>query len=128
MKALPGTKRRRGGALAPFRNQRGELVQPALLSATSAKNEFGQVLDTVLQGGIVVVTKHDAPKAVIISFVDFKALSTRATRDLDTLASEFDALLDRMQTPRVRAGMQTAFHAAPKELGKAAVTAARRRA
>lgn len=111
-----------------FRNRRGEQVEPSLLSATSAKNEFGRVLDTVLQGGVVVVTRHDAPKAVIISIDEFNALSAGATRELNTLASEFDALLDRMQTPEARAGMKAAFKASPEELGKAAVTAARKRA
>lgn len=116
------------GSLAAFHNRRGERVEPSLLSATNAKNEFGRVLDTVLKGGVVVVTKHDAPKAVIISLDEFTALSTGATRELDALASDFDALLDRMQTPKARAGMKAAFAASPRELGKAAVASARKRA
>ncbi|MGH7497285.1 MAG: type II toxin-antitoxin system Phd/YefM family antitoxin [Gemmatimonadales bacterium] len=121
--------RSRGGTpLAAFRNRRGEQVEPSLLSATAAKNEFGRVMETVLQGGVVVVTKHDAPKAVIMSVEEFNALSAGAARELNTLASEFDALLDRMQTPKVRAGMKAAFDASAEELGKAAVKAARKRA
>lgn len=117
-----------GGSLAAYRNRRGERVEPSMFSATNAKNEFGRVLDTVIQGGLVVVTKHDAQKAVIMSVEDFNALSTGASRELDTLASDFDALLDRMQTPEAGAGMKTAFGASPEELGKAAVAAARKRA
>jgi hypothetical protein len=42
------------------------------------------------------------------------------------LSSKFDELLDRMQTPTARMGMEAAFHATPAELGEAAVKAARR--
>ena len=81
-----------------------------------------------MRGGAVAVTKHDEPKAVIISLDDFKALSTGAARELNSLASDFDALLDHMQTREARAGMKRAFDASPEELGKAAVRAARKRA
>jgi|HubBroStandDraft_1064217.scaffolds.fasta_scaffold39323_3 hypothetical protein len=46
---------------------------------------------------------------------------------IDTLSGEFDALLVRMQTLAARAGMQAAFDASPKQLGKAAVALARKR-
>jgi len=98
------------------------------VTATIAKKEFGGVLERVIRGEMVVITKHDAPKAVIISLDEFTALSTGATRELDALASDFDALLDRMQTPKARAGMKAAFAASPRELGKAAVASARKRA
>jgi prevent-host-death family protein len=97
------------------------------ISATVAKNEFGRLLDRVIQGGTVVITKHDAPKAVLISIDEFDALSQAGQTKLDTLSGEFDALLARMQTPAARAGMRAAFGASPKQLGKAAVAAARRR-
>ena len=73
------------------------------------------------------ITKHDAPKAVLISVEEFNALSRAAEVNLDTLSGEFDALLARMQAPRSRAGMKAAFDASPKQLGKAAVAAARLR-
>jgi len=40
---------------------------------------------------------------------------------------DFDALLAGMQTPKARAGMKAAFDATPRELGRAAVAAARKR-
>jgi NAD+--asparagine ADP-ribosyltransferase len=46
---------------------------------------------------------------------------------LDELTEEFDALLERMQTTRAKAGVAAAFDAAPEELGRAAVKAARPR-
>jgi len=97
------------------------------ISATVAKNEFGRILESVIQGGTVVITKHDAPKAVLLSINQFDALRRANQVKLDTLSGEFDALLARMQTPAARAGMKAAFGASPKQLGKAAVAAARKR-
>ena len=110
-----------------IRNRRGQRVEAETVTATDAKKEFGRVLETVIQGGIVVITKHDAPKAVLISVDEFDALSRAGEAKLDTLSRQFDALLSRMQTRRARAGMKTAFDASPKQLGKAAVAAARKR-
>jgi PHD/YefM family antitoxin component YafN of YafNO toxin-antitoxin module len=81
----------------------------------------------VLQGGTVVITKHDAPKAILISVDGFNKLSHATERSLDTLGEEFDALLARMQSPKARTAMKAAFAASPKDLGKAAVIAARKR-
>ncbi len=122
MKAL-----RDHSTVAAFRNRRGERIETTSVTATDAKKAFGRVLETVLQGGVVVITKHDAPKAVLISVDEFDALSRASEAKLDTLSQEFDALLARMQTPKARAGMKAAFDASPKQLGKAAVAAARKR-
>ena len=43
------------------------------------------------------------------------------------LTSKLEELLERMQTPAARRGMEAAFNASPKELGKAAVEAAKGR-
>lgn len=96
-------------------------------TATQAKNEFGRVLEMALHGGGVIITKHDAPKAILISVDEFAKLTHAAERSLDTLSGEFDALFARMQGPQSRAAMNAAFAASPEELGAAAVTAARKR-
>jgi prevent-host-death family protein len=106
-------------------NRRGEA--PAKISATEAKNKLGEVLDSVLQSGMVMITKHDTPKAVLLSMEEFAALSQATRSRLDTLNDEFDALLARMQTPKARAGRKAAFSASPKQLGKTALAAARKR-
>ena len=112
---------------AAFRNRRGERVETATVTATDAKKEFRRVLDAVLRGSVVVITRHDDPKAVLISVEEFEALSRASETRLDTLGEQFDALLARMQTPKARLGMKAAFGASPEQLGKAAVAAARRR-
>jgi len=118
---------RTAATLPSLRNRRGERVLPSTVTATDAKKEFARVLEMVLKGGVVVITKHDAPKAVVMSVDEFNALTRAPAIDLDALSREFDAMMARMQTARARAGMKAALGASPRKLGKAAVTAARRR-
>ena len=101
----------------------------ALVTATEAKNQFGRLLERAMQGGHIVITKHDAPKAVLISMDEYTALSNAPESRINTLSAEFDSLLMRMQRPGARTSMQAAFHSSPKQLGKAAVinVAARKR-
>ena len=99
----------------------------ASYTATEAKHKFGRVLEQAIHGATVVITKHDAPRAVLISMDQFKALQDAPQMKLDRLSEQFDALLDRMQTRQARRGMSVAFHASPKQLGKAAVVSARKR-
>jgi prevent-host-death family protein len=113
--------------IADFRSRRGEKTETASVTATDAKRDFGGVLDRVMRGGAVVITKHDTPRAVLISVDEFDALSRAGEAALDTLSEQFDAMFVRMQTPKARAGMKAAFDASPKQLGKAAVAAARKR-
>jgi len=125
--SVVGRRRARPDPVATFRNSRGETLEPSSVTASEAKSEFGRVLELAIQGGAVVITKHDAPKAVLISVENFNALSGGTDTRLDTLNREFDALLAGMQTPKARRGLKTAFAASGKQLGKAAVAAARRR-
>lgn len=119
--------RSRQTQVAAFRNSRGETREASSVTASEAKSEFGRVLDMAVQGGAVVITKHDVPKAVMVSVEIFNALSRAGETRLDTLSLEFDALLARLQTPKARRGMKAAFAASGKQLGKAAVASARTR-
>jgi len=119
--------RSQSNPIARFRNRRGDHLEAASYTATDAKNEFGRVLEMVTQGGAVVITKHDAPKAVLISVDEFNALSHAREKRLVSLTNEFDALLAQMQTPQTRAAMRSAFESSPRQLGESAVAAARKR-
>ena len=110
-----------------FTNRHGHRIETTSMTATDAKTDFGRILETATAGGVVIITKHDVPKAVLISVEEFDALSKAAKGEIDTLSGEFDTLLARMQTPAWRAKMKAAFNATPKQLGKAAVAAARKR-
>jgi antitoxin Phd len=108
-----------------IRNRRGE--EPIQISATEAKNRFGDLLDSVLQGGMVLITRHDTPKAVLLSMEEYGALLRAAETRPDSLNAEFDALLARMQTAKARAGRKAAFASSPKQRVKAPVAAEHRR-
>jgi antitoxin Phd len=123
----PSNAARQREPIPAFRNRRGEAVEASSVTATDAKKQFGRVLEMVLRGGAVVITKHDAPKAILLSVDEFNALTRATETKLDSLSADFDAMLARMQTPRARSGMQAAFGASPRALGRAAVTAARKR-
>jgi antitoxin Phd len=110
-----------------FRNSQGALVDIPTVAATQVKNEFGAILDRATHGGAVAITRHDAPKAVLLSYEEFESLVQGRSRSLDSLAAEFDDLLDKMQRPQVKKAMEAAFHAGPAKLGRAAVKAARKR-
>lgn len=123
MKVKPGRQACRGdrGSAPPARAER------ISVTATQAQNEFGRMLDAVAQDHVVVITKHNTPRASNLSIARFEALSRADETVLDALTGEFDALLERMQTPEARAAMRRAFAASPEELGQAAVAAAERR-
>lgn len=109
----------------PFRNRDGKLVDVPVVAASRMKNEFGAVFEQAAVNGAVVITKHDTPKAVLLSYAEFEALTASTTPALDDLSERFDELLAKMQTPQAQAGVAAAFDASPEELGAAAVNAAR---
>jgi len=108
-----------------FRNSNGELVDVPTVAATRFKNEFGAIFEQAALGGAVAITKHNTPKAVLLSYAEFEALTRASSPVLDELTEEFDALLARMQTPSAKSGMAAAFDATPEQLSRAAVKAAR---
>ncbi len=110
-----------------YRNRDGELVDVPTVAATQFKNEFGAIFERAALGGAIAITKHNTPKAVLLSYAEFEALTKSSSPVLDELTDEFDALLDRMQTRGAKAATAAAFHASPDELGRAAVEAARER-
>ena len=109
-----------------FRNSQGELVDIPAIAATKAKNEFGAILEQANHGGAVAITRHDTPKAVLLSYAEFVSLVKGRSRTLNDLGAAFDHLLAGMQTPKARKGVDAAFKASPAELGRAAVKAARK--
>jgi prevent-host-death family protein len=110
-----------------FRKRSGELVEIPEVPATQAKNNLGEVLDRVAATGAVAITRHQVVKAVLLSYEEFQSLSLSRAETLDALSARFEGLLERLQTPAARKGMEAAFDASPAALGRAAVKAARRR-
>ena len=96
-------------------------------TSTETKNSFGTVLEKVLRGAVVTITKHDKASAVLMSVEAYEALLAQRVDPLATLRAEFDRRIALMQTPQAKSGMQAFFAATPKELGRAAVKGAKKR-
>lgn len=95
------------------------------LPSSSVQNEFGRMLDQARDYDIVV-TRHDVPRAVLVSAERYRELVGREAAILETLQAQFDALYAQMQTPEVQAGTTRGFRTTPTEMGQAAVAAAQR--
>jgi antitoxin Phd len=103
-------------------NQRGERVVE--VSASEAKNSFGRILDSVARTGMVAITRHAQTRAVLLSLEEYRVLTEGNGNVLESLKSEFDAMLDAMNVPGQREAMQRAFDTPPAELGRIAVKGA----
>jgi antitoxin Phd len=127
---LKWSKRLRERAVSSivYRNREGNLVDVTTVTATQLKNSFGTIFEQTVSGGVVAITKHARPRAVLLSYAEFEALTKTRADSLAALSMEFDdALLARMQSPTAKKAMAAAFDATPAKLGGAAVRAAKKR-
>src|SRR5262245_34316818 len=99
-----------GGVSDYVAKLRAQLGAVTTVAASDAKNQFGQVLDAALSGNAVVITKHDTPKAILLSIEEFEAMTTPRHK-LDALTADFDALYARMQQPAARGAVDKLFAA-----------------
>ena len=96
-------------------------------SATEAKNQMGEMLEAAMTEGAVLVTKHDRPKAALVSLDHLEALARPRNSTLEQLTREFDAMRARMQSTESKAALRAAFNAPAAEFGIAARAAAKKR-
>ena len=85
----------------------------SVVAASEAKNQFGQVLESALRDGGVVITKHDMPKAILLSIEELEAIAARGR--LDTLAREFDAKYLQHAGAGIRQGRRVRVRRAAEE-------------
>jgi prevent-host-death family protein len=101
------------------------LAEMPTISATELKNATADVFEQVAARRAVAITRHDKPRAVLLSIDQYEALTAQHNPPwLEQLHEEYRGLLDRMQGPEQRAAAERAFNATPEELGEAAVWAA----
>lgn len=115
---LPGLKGKPKSAAKPLSTASG--TDPVTVTATEAQNEFGRVFEHAIRDEVVVITRHHVARAVLLSVERYRDLVSAESTMLDTLTDEFDAMLERMQTPAVRAATQRGFNSTPKAMGEAA--------
>ena len=107
------------------RNRRGEIVDAPQYTASEAKHNFGQLLDTALRAGPVAITKQRKPTAMLISLDDYMVLTQVEERALAVLSAEFDRRFETMQAPGAAAAMQRAFDTPEEQLGAFAAASLR---
>ena len=56
----------------------GDALEPVKITATKAKNQMGQMLKTVMQGGVVLITMHETPEAAVIPMAEYEKLTGAA--------------------------------------------------
>src|SRR5438128_1699117 len=109
-----------------FRNSQGALVNVPTIATTRVKNEFGAILERATHDSTVAITQHDTPKTVLLSYEEFESLVQLRSHSLDSLGTEFDDLLDKMQSPQTKKAMAATFNTSPAKLGRATVKRARK--
>lgn len=106
-------------------NPAPRVAEMPTISATELKNATADVFEQVASRRAVAITRHDKPRAVLLSVEQYESLTGEQNPDwLEKLHEEYRGLLDRMQGPDQRAAAERAFNATPEELGEAAVWAA----
>lgn len=98
------------------------------ISATELKNATADVFEQVASRRAVAITRHDKPRAVLLSVEQYEALAGQRPDWLEKLHEEYRGMLDRMQGPQQRAIADKLFQATPQELGEAALRAAQQEA
>ena len=94
------------------------MAEAVRASATEFKQHVGRYLE-IARTGQVIIERQKRPTAVLISIEEYEALNPTASRVIDMLTKEFDALVSRMQRPEFHRAMDRAFDAPPEALGKA---------
>ncbi len=96
------------------------------VTATALKNSTSDVLDQVSAEGAVAITKHNKPRAILISVAQYEGMRGTESNLLNELQAEYRGMLEKMQEPEQKAAAKRLFEATPEELGAAAVRAAQR--
>jgi antitoxin Phd len=88
------------------------------VSATAVKNTLADVLDLVVDRGIVAITRHDKPRIVMLSIPQYEALVKRAGDPLEHMHGYFEDMVTRMQGPQTTDAIDELF-AMPKKRSRA---------
>ena len=98
------------------------------ITATELKNSTADVFEQVAAKQAIAITRHEKPRAILLSVEQYEALAGQRPEWLEKLHEEYRGMLERMQGPEQRAGAEKLFRATPEELGQAALWAARQKA
>ena len=97
-----------------------------VITATELKNTTADVFDQVAARRAVAITRHDKPRAVLLSIEQYEALTGQRPDWLEGLYAECQDMVKRMQSPEQKAAAERLFQATPEELGEAALRGAQK--
>jgi len=75
-------------------------------SSTDAKNNFADLLEQVVKGHLVAVTRYKQRKMACISWEEYVRLTKPAEGSLEKLTEEFDALRSRIRSKETAKAVQ----------------------
>jgi prevent-host-death family protein len=101
-------------------------ASPRCFAATTAKNEFGSLLEAVDTDGAVVITKHDEPAAILVSYERVNRVLEKNEPNLRVLTQKVDALVAKMQTEESRQAIDSLFTASQEEFAASALAEAQK--
>lgn len=98
------------------------------ISATEFKQRFGKTLEEVTHGQPVRIIRHGrrADCLVLLREDELAGLQARVNSPLDALRDQFDAMVERMQSPKARKAAASLGTVKPATLGKAALRGSNR--
>jgi prevent-host-death family protein len=101
------------------------------ISATRAKNAFGEIMESVRKSVPVFIEKYGKTEAVVLGVNHYQTLVRRArTPDevqLDGLREDFETLYLSMQSDKSRSAIDSLLSASAEDLNRTAAERARRR-
>jgi prevent-host-death family protein len=108
--------------VAPSSNAFGlpSVADLAEVTASVLKNKFSEVA-RLASSGPLAVSRHNRREFVILTAEHYEELQQSWRAPLESLAVEFDAMVERMQTPKGRSAADLLFSADATALGKAAL-------
>jgi prevent-host-death family protein len=95
-----------------LRNSHGELVDIATVAASKLENKFGAIFEKVALGQPVAITKHDTPKAVLISYEEF------ASPGLLSACADADPAAGKAPAPKLVLHMERGKIIGPADFSK----------
>lgn len=99
------------------------------VSATAAKNRFGQILK-MAESEPVYIVKHGKPRTVVVDAARYEALAKKgrdpADKAIEALRKEFDAMYARMQTPQAAKAIDRLLTMSAEEMNRIAARRIRR--
>lgn len=95
------------------------------VNATSAKNNFGDLMLSVEGGQTVAISRHDETVGVLVPAGEYKRMKQATSRKLNLLTEEFDAMVAQMQAPGFAQTVQRVFSSMAAESPMPVAAAAR---